>query len=157
MSGYSWLDGTLVSGDITCTCVSINLHRMLFNVMKKMATYSLEKRRSGAPADHIQTPSLCSPLFSELSSCLPAGCFHLTFRPASPPELLRLWPSTWLTVRVGCWMCWPTWLMWQWLCRSAAHIRDFTVLLLLLFPLLQCMLLGAGCFLCELCCIGVEM
>lgn len=74
------------------------------------------------------------------------------------PELLSLWPSHWLSDwPCGCWMCWPTKLMWHWLCRGVKHVRAFAVLLLLLlFPLLQCMLLGAGCFLCKLCCIGVH-
>lgn len=65
-------------------------------------------------------------------------------------ELLCLWPSDCLTDCVrGCWMCGPTRLTWHCLCRGAAHFRDLT-LLLLLFSVLQCMLLGAGCFLCGL-------
>ena len=72
----------IVSGNVTHMLV------LICTVMKTRArvislfTHSLVMRRSGAPADHIQTPSLCSPLFSELSSSLPVGCFHLTFRPA---------------------------------------------------------------------------
>lgn len=107
-------------------------------VMKKMATgirlftYSLERRWSGAPADHIQTPSPCCLLFSELSSSLPVCCLHLTFRPSRAALLVTVRLTDCLC---GCKMCWPTRLMWHSLCRCAAHFKDLTVLLLLLlFP-----------------------
>lgn len=119
-------------------------------------TYPLERRRSGAPVDHNQTPSLCYLLFSELSSSLPVGCFLFTFRPARAALLVTVRPTVWQSVCCGCWMCWPTQLRWHWFCRGTAHFRDFNVLLLLLFQL-QRMLLVTRRFLCKLCCIGVGM
>ena len=72
----------IVSGNVThmlvliCTAMTTTVREI------SLFTHSLAMRRSGAPADHIQTPSLCSPLFSELSSSLPVSSFHLTFRRA---------------------------------------------------------------------------
>ena len=74
-------------------------------------THSPERRRSGARADHIQTPSLCSLLFSGLFSSLPVGGVHLTSRPSCSADhpshrLHRLW------------------LTWQWPSRGGAHLRE---------------------------------
>lgn len=101
---------------------------------------------------HPNTFSLFPPFLRTLriSSSL---LYHLTFRPARAALVVTVRPTDCLC---GCWMCCPTQLTWHWLCRGSAHFTDLTVLLLL-FPLLQCMLLGAGCFLCKLCCTGVDM
>lgn len=149
---------------VNCTCMVIYLYRMVFSVCCNVChgyrnggrVLTLLTGGSQVLEQITSKHLLFVPSSSPNSSHIFLCCFHLTFRPARAAQLVTVRSTLWLSLR-GCWMCWPTRLMWQWLCRGGAHFRDLTVLLLLLFPLLQCMLLGAGCFLWKLRCFGVHM
>lgn len=103
-------------GAIRCKC----RHHFFTN-----ATYSLDRKQWGAPADHIQTPSLCCLLFFGLSACLLLSSF------SSHPA----WPALISDRAAG--GCEP--LMWTWLCGGGAHISDLTELL---FCVLHCISSG---------------
>ena len=143
------------------TCDAISLHSMMFSLhcsKEIVDLLSWEEAFRCSSRSHPNTFSLFPPFFRTL---LISSCRLFSPHIQTGPSCCVCDRQTdWLTDRQDClwrcWMCWPIQLMWHWLCRGAAHFRDFTALLLL-FPLLQCILLGAGCFLCELCRTGLGL